>query len=105
MARRARDEFAVIAEVFDAIMAPSAPGEAPDIASTGDPVFNRMWTLLGVPAITLPYTLGEQGLPLGIQFLGRFDSDYALLEFCKYVEAITGKQCSLADATRQDFSV
>jgi len=48
-----------------------AAGEAPvGLASTGNAVFCRMWTLLGVPCLTLPAGCGERGLPLGVQLVG-----------------------------------
>ncbi|HET7198273.1 MAG TPA: amidase, partial [Burkholderiales bacterium] len=55
----------------DFLLTPSAPGEAPrELATTGDPVFNRAWTLFGVPCVTLPYGKGAHGLPLGVQLVG-----------------------------------
>ena len=66
--------------------APSAPSEAPaSLASTGDPVFNRAWTLLGVPCITIPHGKGPHGLPLGVQLVGAFESDTALLAHADWV--------------------
>lgn len=88
IACKAQTEFNAICAGFDAVMAPSAPGEAPVIASTGNSVFNRMWTFLGVPAITIPAATGPNGLPLGVQFVGQVDSDLALLKFCRYAEDI-----------------
>ncbi len=62
---------------IDALLTPAAPGEAPDISTTGDSVFNRVWTALGVPSIHLPAGRGPSGLPMGIQLTGRawFDAD------------------------------
>ena len=52
---------------FDAIMAPSTAGEAPrfDTGHTGDPIFCTIWTLCGLPCLTLPLLVGEHGLPIG----------------------------------------
>jgi len=83
---QARLQFAELAGEFDAIMVPATAGEAPPIQSTGDPVFNRMWSLLGVPAVTLPAGRGPNGLPLGIQFVARYDTDLRLLQLCEDVE-------------------
>lgn len=60
---------------FDAILTPSAPGEAPKgLETTGNPAFCTTWTLTGTPAINLPVMEGPQGLPLGLQIVGpRFD--------------------------------
>ena len=53
--------------VFDVLIAPSAPGEAQaGLAATGDPLFNRLWTLLGVPCVHVPTGVGPQGLPIGV---------------------------------------
>lgn len=84
--RDARIAFDQIAQSFDAIIVPAAPGEAPGIASTGDPVFNRMWSLLGVPALTLPVGKGPNGLPLGVQLIGRYDQDLDLLDVAHALE-------------------
>ncbi len=64
----------------DFLVAPSAPGEAPaTLKSTGSSLFNRLWTLIGVPCVTLPAGTGPQGLPLGVQLVGAFDGDTGLL--------------------------
>jgi len=61
---------------FDVLLTPSAPGEAPiGLASTGDPAFSRIWTLLHLPCVTIPGRLGPHGLPLGIQLVAGGDSD------------------------------
>ena len=55
-------------EKFDLLLAPSAKGEAPSgLGNTGDPIFNRFWTLLGTPCIALPFNTGPFGLPLSVQ--------------------------------------
>lgn len=71
-----------IAEAFarlDALLTPSAVGEAPvGLASTGDPAFNRIWTLLGLPCASLPGARGPAGMPVGIQLVGPAGRDGAL---------------------------
>lgn len=65
---------------WDVLLTPSAPGEAPaGIEATGDPVFNRIWTAIGVPCVHLPLSGGPRGLPLGLQVIGPFDADAATL--------------------------
>ncbi|AOB30861.1 hypothetical protein AKI39_09385 [Bordetella sp. H567] len=80
-ARLASRWLAELADV-DFIVAPSAPGEAPaGLASTGSSVFNRIWSLLGWPCLHLPTAAGELGLPVGVQWIGRPDTDAALLQW------------------------
>ncbi|MEM7376738.1 MAG: amidase, partial [Pseudomonadota bacterium] len=73
---------------FDAVLAPSATGEAPLISSggTGDPVFCRIWSLTGLPALTLPLLVGENGLPVGVQLIGGAEEDDRLLRTAAWVQ-------------------
>jgi Asp-tRNA(Asn)/Glu-tRNA(Gln) amidotransferase A subunit family amidase len=65
---------------YDALLTPSAPGEAPrGLDSTGNPIFCTIWTFLGTPSVTLPLMQGENGLPLGVQLVGRRGNDARLL--------------------------
>jgi len=71
----------------DVIMAPAAPGEAPaGLLYTGNPVFSRMWTLLGVPCVTMPAIWGDSGLPTGIQLIGRLGRDAPLMAAALFAE-------------------
>ena len=73
---------------LDVLLTPSAPGEAPEgLASTGDPVFNRVVTLFGFPCIGLPAGTGPAGLPLGIQLVGAPRADGPLLGVAAWVAA------------------
>ena len=64
----------------DILIAPSATGEAPLIKEgTGDPIFCRGWTLLGLPCINLHITSGPSGLPVGIQMIAGPGKDRFLL--------------------------
>jgi amidase len=70
----------------DVLLCPSAPGEAPKGQDfTGDPRFNSIWTLAGTPCVTLPLGTGEQGLPLGVQLVGRRHADDKLLSIAQWV--------------------
>ena len=52
------------------------PGAAPaGLDMTGDPVFNRMWTLLRTPCVTIPVATAANGLPVGLQVIGAFGND------------------------------
>ena len=75
----------------DVLLAPSAPGEAPHgLGSTGDPLFNRPWHLLGAPQVNVPVPRalahGESGLPLGLQVVGRPGDDARTLAVARWVE-------------------
>ena len=73
---------------LDALLTPSAPGEAPEgLASTGDPVFNRVVTWLGFPAVSLPAGTGPSGLPLGVQLVGAPLAEATLLAVASWTEA------------------
>jgi Asp-tRNA(Asn)/Glu-tRNA(Gln) amidotransferase A subunit family amidase len=83
---RARQVFADTMADYDVILTPSAPGAAPHgLGSTGNPMFNRLWTLMGTPCVNVP-GLYEGDLPLGIQIVGRFGRDRAALEAALFVE-------------------
>lgn len=75
---------------FDAVLVPAAPGEAPTIEVTGDPVFNRGWTLLRWPCLTLPASRGPNGLPVGVQLVARPGRDVDLLAIARFAEAALG---------------
>ena len=75
-------------ERYDAILTPPALGTAPKgLGATGDPVFCVLWTLLGMPAVTLPLMQGANGLPLGVQLVGRRNFDARLLRTARWLEA------------------
>jgi len=91
-ASRARRLFADIMGDHDVILTPSAPGAAPHgLGSTGDPMFNRLWTLMGAPCVNVP-GLYDDALPLGVQIVGRFGRDRAALEAALFVERAIAKK-------------
>ena len=90
-ADRARAAAAEWAGGFDAILTLPAPGQAPKtLASTGDAIFNGLWTVLHMPCLTLPAGEGPEGLPVGIQLVGRRHGDKRLLDIGLWVERRLG---------------
>ena len=84
-ARAGRREMAERMREFDFLVTPAAPGEAPaTLRSTGTSVFNRAWTLLGLPCMALPSGVGPSGLPLGVQLVGQCDGDMPLLAWADW---------------------
>jgi Asp-tRNA(Asn)/Glu-tRNA(Gln) amidotransferase A subunit family amidase len=84
----ARRAFADAVAPFDALLTPSAPGEAPEgLGWTGDPAFNSLWTLLHVPCATVPAGEGPKGLPLGVQVVTAFGKDREALAWAEWVRA------------------
>ncbi len=70
----------------DAILTPATAGTAPlGLASTGSPAFCTLWTLCGLPAITLPLLQGADGLPLGVQLVGARGNDARLLRTARWL--------------------
>ena len=85
-ASRGRRALADFMNDIDVILAPSAPGAAPEgLGSTGDAAFNRLWTLMGTPCVNVP-GLDDGALPLGVQIIGGFGGDRAALEAALFVE-------------------
>ncbi|WP_306752484.1 amidase [Paracoccus actinidiae] len=80
-----------MAQIFarcDAILCPAAPGPAPaGLEDTGDAIFNGLWTLTGMPAVTLPVFQSTDGLPMGIQIVGRRGDDARLLRTARWLAA------------------
>jgi Asp-tRNA(Asn)/Glu-tRNA(Gln) amidotransferase A subunit family amidase len=85
---RAQREFPAAMEGLDALVTPSAPGQAPaGLEWTGDPAFNLIWTSLHVPCVTVPAGAGPDGLPLGIQIVTRIGEDREALAWAQWVAA------------------
>lgn len=81
----------VFADDVDVILAASAPGVAPHgLDGTGDPVYCRAWTLLGVPCLNLPLNKGQEGLPVGVQLIADRWQDERLLSIARTLVATTG---------------
>jgi Asp-tRNA(Asn)/Glu-tRNA(Gln) amidotransferase A subunit family amidase len=73
---------------YDVILTPSAPSAAPKgLAATGDPSFCTLWTLCGMPCVTLPLLESSEGLPIGVQLVGPHDGDARLLRTARWLAA------------------
>ncbi|WP_262339981.1 amidase, partial [Bordetella pertussis] len=80
LAARGRAHLEHAMRDLDAVIAPAAPGEAPPgLARTGDPIFSRVWTLLGLPCVNVPGLAGPHGMPIGVQLIGRPGDERRLL--------------------------
>jgi Asp-tRNA(Asn)/Glu-tRNA(Gln) amidotransferase A subunit family amidase len=87
VANRARKALAKMFDQVDALLTFSAPGAAPKgLQSTGDPRFNRLWTLMGVPCVNVSAYVAEGGLPVGVQVIARFGNDAGALQVARFVE-------------------
>jgi Asp-tRNA(Asn)/Glu-tRNA(Gln) amidotransferase A subunit family amidase len=79
---------------YDAILTPAAPGPAPKgLDATGDPSFCTLWTLCGMPAISLPLMQAKSGLPIGVQLVGPRRGDARLLRTARWLaEKLTAEE-------------
>ena len=94
-ARRILEEgracFAEAIREVDVLLSPSQTDEAPrGLDWTGDPLFNRLWTGLGVPCLTMPCTVGKHGLPIGVQVVAPRGEDARLLAAALWIESALG---------------
>ena len=84
-ARRYEAGFAEIFKEYDAIFTPATTGVAPKGQATGSPTFCTLWTLTGLPALSLPLLSGEGGMPLGVQLIGERGDDARLLRTANWL--------------------
>ncbi len=91
LAERCRGELDVVFGATDVLLAPCVRGEAPEGHHyAGDPSFQALWTLLHTPALTLPTAIGPNGLPVGIQLVGRRYDDERLIAVSQWIFAMLG---------------
>jgi Asp-tRNA(Asn)/Glu-tRNA(Gln) amidotransferase A subunit family amidase len=110
---RARDYLAALARIpelnasfaelfeqrYDAILTPAAFGTAPrGLGSTGDPAFCSLWTLCGMPALSVPLLRGAGGLPLGVQLVGPRHGDGRLLRTARWLVDLVASRSGAAGA-------
>lgn len=85
----------------DVLLTLAVRGEAPEgLEATGDPRFARLWTLLGLPAITVPGQTGATGLPIGVQLVARRYDDARLLDAAAWLAGVLPRP--LAPGDRED---
>lgn len=86
LATTCRQHLEGLFATHDVLLVPSAPGEAPaGLDATGNPLLNRMWTLLHTPAVSLPGAVGPHGLPVGVQVIGPRSQDERLLAIAAWM--------------------
>jgi Asp-tRNA(Asn)/Glu-tRNA(Gln) amidotransferase A subunit family amidase len=92
ISRRGRRELGEVFEGIDVLLTYSAPGTAPakPLATTGDPRYNRLWTLMGNPCVNVP-VLKVGGLPVGVQVIARFGNDALALSAAWFLEDALAK--------------
>ena len=77
---------------YDAILTPAVDGTAPaGLESTGEPTFCTLWTMLGLPSVSLPLLQGANGLPLGVQLVGPRHGDGRLLRTARWLAESVGR--------------
>ncbi len=95
-----RKAFDALFNGFDVVLTPSAPGEAPKgLHTTGDWVFNGMWTVMHMPCLAIPCITGPTGLPVGIQIVGPRYSDARLLKIASAVAPVIDVAAEQRDAS------
>jgi Asp-tRNA(Asn)/Glu-tRNA(Gln) amidotransferase A subunit family amidase len=80
------ERLAGVFDTCDALLTPATLGTAPEgLQATGDPLMCTLWTFLGMPALSLPLLQGDNGLPLGVQLVGRRGDDARLLRTARWI--------------------
>jgi Asp-tRNA(Asn)/Glu-tRNA(Gln) amidotransferase A subunit family amidase len=77
-------QFDALVAGYEAVLTPAATGTAPQLSDTGDAVMSRFWTALHVPAFAVPMWRASDGLPLGLQLLGRLGMDRGLAAIAQW---------------------
>jgi Asp-tRNA(Asn)/Glu-tRNA(Gln) amidotransferase A subunit family amidase len=89
-----KEELERFLEKYDALITPPTTGEAPaTLEQTGIPCFCSIWSLCGVPAVTIPVAFGPQGLPLGLQIVGMQGKDEWVLSTAHWCERLFSFPC------------
>ena len=90
---KGRQGLAALFQEYDLLLTPAAADEAPvGLGGTGDPLFNRAWTLLGLPCLSIPGLVGNNGLPVGVQAVGSGGNDAAILRQGAWLAALLARE-------------
>jgi amidase len=93
LAALARSALDTVFMQYDVLLAPSVHGEAPaGLDATGDPLFNRLWSLLGNPCVHVPVGTGRGGMPLGVTVIGPRWGDAGTLAIAGALEGAVLRQ-------------
>jgi Asp-tRNA(Asn)/Glu-tRNA(Gln) amidotransferase A subunit family amidase len=88
--KRSYESYKEVFEDYHGVLSPSSPGVAPKgLKSTGTAEFNKVWSYMGTPCISLPLLEGENNLPLGVQMIGDKYDDHRFLGVANWLE----KEC------------
>ena len=88
--KRSYESYQEVFEDYHGVLSPASPGVAPaGLKSTGTAEFNKVWSYLGTPCISLPLLEGENNLPLGVQLIGNKYDDHRFLGVANWLE----KEC------------
>jgi aspartyl-tRNA(Asn)/glutamyl-tRNA(Gln) amidotransferase subunit A len=96
--KQLKTDIANCFEGIDAILAPATTEPAPDIRTTGNPAFNSPWSYTGLPVVSIPVGIDENGLPLAIQFVGQAWSEAELLSVAAWCEKVLALEPKLPPA-------
>lgn len=88
--RTFRRDIARLFEGYDVLITPTTTGTAPDRTTTGDPVFQVPWSFTGLPTLTVPVAVADDGLPLGVQFIAGPYQEHRLVAAGELVEKMRG---------------
>jgi len=85
--KRSYESYKEVFEDYHGVLSPSSPGVAPKgLKSTGTAEFNKFWSFMGTPCISLPLLQGENNLPLGVQLIGDKYDDQRFLGIARWLE-------------------
>jgi Asp-tRNA(Asn)/Glu-tRNA(Gln) amidotransferase A subunit family amidase len=89
--KRSYESYEEVFEDYHGVLSPASPGVAPkSLKTTGSAEFNKVWSYLGTPCISLPLLQGDANMPLGVQLTGAKYDDHRFLGIANWLE----KECN-----------